>query len=66
MDNLIILIKHKKYKAAEHILFNLLDKDPKDAYVLTQFANVLWNRHKYEEALHYADKAKEVRSIMPL
>ena len=60
------LIKRKKYKAAEIVLHKALDKTPKDAYILTQLANVLWNRCKDEEALRYANKAKEVCPVMPL
>ena len=66
MDTLIELIKRKKYKAAEIVLHKALDKTPKDAYILTQLANVLWNRCKDEEALCYANTAKEVCPVMPL
>ena len=65
-EKIIELIKRKKYKAAEIVLHKALDKTPKDAYILTQLANVLWNRCKDEEALHYANKAKEVCPVMPL
>lgn len=65
-ETLIELIKRKKYKAAEIVLHKALDKTPEDAYILTQLANVLWNRCKDEEALHYANKAKEVCPVMPL
>lgn len=40
------------------MLREALEKTPEDVYVLTQLANVLWNRHKDEEALCFADKAK--------
>ena len=66
MDTLIELIKQKKYKAAEIVLHKALDKTPNNAYILTQLANVLWNRCKDEEALSYANKAKEVCPVMPL
>ncbi len=66
MDTIIELIKRKKFKTAEIVLHKALDKTPKDAYLLTQLANVLWNRCKDEEALYYANKAKEVCSVMPL
>lgn len=66
METLIELIKQKKFKTAERVLHKALDKTPKNAYVLTQLANVLWNRCKDEEALNYANKAKEACSIMPL
>lgn len=66
MDTLIQLIRQKKYKAAELLLREALDESPKDTYVLTQLANVLWNRHKDEEALYYADKAKEIFPTNPL
>ncbi len=66
MDTLIELIKRKKYKTVERVLRSALDKTPKDTYVLTQLANVLWNRCKDKEALSYADKAKEVCPVMPL
>ena len=66
METLIELLKQKKYKAAEIFLHKALDKTPKDTYILTQLANVLWNRCKDEEALYYADKAKEVCPVMPL
>lgn len=65
-EKIIELIKRKKYKAAEIVLHKALDKTPEDAYILTQLANVLWNRCKDEEALHYANKAKEVCPVMPL
>ena len=66
MDTLIELIRQKKYKAAEIVLRKALDKTPKDAYILTQLANILWYRCKDEEALYYANKAKEVYPVMPL
>lgn len=52
------MIYGKNYKRAEQLLREALEKTPEDVYVLTQLANVLWNRHKDEEALCFADKAK--------
>lgn len=66
MNNLIPLIKQKRFRAAETLLRNALEKSPEDAYALTQLANVLWNRNKDHEALNYADKAKEISPVNPL
>ena len=66
MHTLIKLIKQNKFKAAEQLLRNALEKAPNDVYLLTQLANVLWNRHKDEEALALADKAKDAGTVMPL
>lgn len=66
MDTLIKLIKQNKFKAAERFLRAALEKEPNDVYLLTQLANVLWNRHKDEEALAFADKAKDAGMVMPL
>lgn len=66
MDKLARLIRNKSFKAAEKLLRKKLDETPNNGYLLTQLANVLWNRCKDEEALHYANKAKEVCSVMPL
>lgn len=66
MNTLIQFIKQKKYKAAERILREMLDQFPEDVYVLTQLANVLWNRYKDEDALYYADKARELSPVYPL
>ncbi|MDO4165263.1 MAG: hypothetical protein Q4D56_12915, partial [Bacteroides sp.] len=66
MNNLIQLIKQKKFRTAETLLRNDLAKSPEDAYTLIQLANVLWNRCKDKEALNYADKAKDLSPINPL
>lgn len=66
MNNLIKLIKQKKFKAAELLLRKELTESPEDSYVLTQLANVLWNRYKDQEALYYADEAKELSPTNPL
>lgn len=66
MENLIRLIKQEKFKAAELLLRKELAESPEDCYRLTQLANVLWSRHKDQEALHYADKAKELYPTDPL
>ncbi len=66
MNNLIQKIKHKNWKAAERILRDFLTQAPKDVYALTQLSNVLWNLFKDEEALCYANKAKELAPIAPL
>ena len=66
MSNLIQLIKQKKFRTAETLLRNVLAESPEDVYTLTQLANVLWNRYKDEDALNYADKAKDISPINPL
>lgn len=66
MDKLIELIKSKSFSAAEKLLRKELALSPNNCYLLTQLANVLWNRCKDEEALSYADKAKEVCPVMLL
>lgn len=66
MDKLIELIKSKSFSAAEKLLRKNLEESPNNCYLLTQLANVLWNRSKDKEALSYADKAKEVCPVMPL
>ena len=66
MDKLIELIKSKSFSAAEKLLRKELALSPNNCYLLTQLANVLWNRSKDKEALSYADKAKEVCPAMPL
>ena len=65
MDTLIRLIKQRKYKAAERLLYKDLKKNPEDVYVLTQLANVLWTRHKDEDSLYYANKAKALSPTYP-
>lgn len=60
------LIKQKKFRTAETLLRNVLAESPEDVYALTQLANVLWNRYKDEDALSYADKAKDISPINPL
>lgn len=52
------MIYGKNYNRAERLIREALEKTPEDVYVLSQLANVLWNRHKDEEALCFADKAK--------
>lgn len=64
MDTLIRLIKLRKYKAAERLLYEDLKQSPEDVYALTQLANVLWNQ--YKDALYYADKAKALSPSYPL
>lgn len=66
MERLINLINQQEFKKAEALIRNCLEKNPKDVYMLTQLANVLWNRHKDKEALFYADKAKEIDDEYPL
>ena len=66
MDKLIEFIKSKSFSAAEKLLRKELVLSPNNCYLLTQLANVLWNRCKDKEALSYADKAKEVCPVMPL
>lgn len=66
MDKLIEFIKSKSFSAAEKLLRKELVLSPNNCYLLTQFANVLWNRCKDKEALSYADKAKGVCPVMPL
>ena len=66
MRNLIQLIMQKKFRTVETLLRNVLVESPEDVYALTQLANVLWNRFKDEDALNYADKAKEISPINPL
>lgn len=66
MDKLIELIKSNSFSAAEKLLRKELALSPNNCYLLTQLANVLWNRCKDKEALSYADKAKEVCPVMPL
>ena len=66
MDKLIELIKSKSFSAAEKLLRKEFALSPNNCYLLTQLANVLWNRCKDKEALSYADKAKEVCPVMPL
>lgn len=66
METLIRLIKLKKFRKAETLLREDLHKSPNDVYVLTQLANVLWNRYKDEEALSFADKAKMLSPVYPL
>ena len=66
MDRLIELIKSNSFSAAEKLLRKELALSPNNCYLLTQLANVLWNRSKDKEALSYADKAKEVCPVMPL
>jgi predicted Zn-dependent protease len=66
MNNLVKLIKQKKFKAAEILLRKELAESPEDCYILTQLANVLWNRYKDQDALCYADKAKELSPTNPL
>ena len=66
MDKLIELIKSKSFSAAEKLLRKKLEESPNNCYLLTQLANVLWNRSKDKEALSYADKAREVCPVMPL
>lgn len=44
----------------------MLVTSPEDSYVLTQLANVLWNRYKDEDALFYINKAKDISPINPL
>lgn len=59
MDRLIEFIKSNSFSAAEKLLRKELALSPNNCYLLTQLANVLWNRCKDKEALSYADKAKE-------
>lgn len=66
MDNLIKLIQQEKFKAAELLLQKELTESPEDSYLLTQLANVLWNRYKDQDALYYADKAKKLSPTNPL
>ena len=66
MDRLIELIKSNSFSAAEKLLRKELALSPNNCYLLTQLANVLWNRCKDKEALSYVDKAKEVCPVMPL
>ena len=66
MDKLIELIKSNSFSTAEKLLRKKLEESPNNCYLLTQLANVLWNRCKDKEALSYADKAKEVCPVMPL
>lgn len=65
-EKLIKLIKERKFAAAETLLKAQLQTSPNDCWLLTQLANVLWNRHKDEEALHFADMAKGVAPANPL
>lgn len=44
----------------------MLVTSPEDSYVLTQLANVLWNRYKDEDALFYINKAKDISPFNPL
>ena len=55
MDKLTGLIRNKSFTAAEKLLRKKLDATPNNGYLLTQLANVLWNRCKDDEALHYAN-----------
>ena len=66
MDRLIEFIKSNSFSAAEKLLRKELALSPNNCYLLTQLANVLWNRCKDKEALSYADKAKAVCPVMPL
>lgn len=66
MNALVQLIKQKKYRKAERFLRKMLGESPQDSYVLSQLANVLWNRRKDAEALLYADKAKNISPTSPL
>ena len=59
-------MKSSSFSTAEKLLRKELYVSPNNCYLLTQLANVLWNRCKDKEALAYADKAKEVCPIMPL
>ena len=55
MDKLIELIKSISFSLAEKLLRKDLEELPNNGYLLTQLANVLWNRCKDEEALNYAN-----------
>ena len=66
MDRLIEFIKSNSFSTAEKLLRKKLEESPNNCYLLTQLANVLWNRCKDKEALSYADKAKEECPVMPL
>lgn len=65
MDKLFQLIKNNKFIKAEALLRKSLMSNPKDVYLLTQLANVLWNRHKDNEALLYADEAERLSGSYP-
>lgn len=66
MERLIQLIKKGEFAKAEALLRKSLASAPKDLYLLTQLANVLWNRHKDKEALLYADEAENISESYPL
>ena len=66
MAEYLTLMNKKKYAAAERLLLECLNDDPTDGYVLSQLALVSWYRHKDEEALRYADRAKAVDPTAPL
>ncbi len=66
MDRLIELIKSNSFLAAERLLRKELVLSPNNSYFLTQLANVLWSRNKDEDALYYANKARELYYDMPL
>ena len=64
MDRLIELIKSNSFSAAEKLLRKELALSPNNCYLLTQLANVLWNRCKDKEALalmeeHFLNMVKE-------
>lgn len=58
MDGLSQLIKNKKFGKAEALLRKMLASAPVDLYLLTQLANVLWNRHK--DVVHLQDLLSSV------
>ena len=66
MAEYLTLMDKRKYAAAERLLLECLNDDPTDDYVLSQLALVSWYRHKDEEALRYADRAKAVDPTAPL
>ena len=66
MAEYLTLMDKRKYAAAERLLLECLNDDPTDGYVLSQLALVSWYRHKDEEALRYADRAKAVDPTAPL
>ena len=48
-------MKSSSFSTAEKLLRKELYVSPNNCYLLTQLANVLWNRCKDKEALAYAD-----------
>lgn len=66
MDEFHSLYENEKWEKAKKILLELLNKEPKNFYLLTSLSSVTYELRDYEEALGYAKKAYKIYPESPL